>query len=235
MEQITIGRNSISNIVVPAQYTTVSGNHATISLENGVYTLEDHSTNGSYINGTRIHNASCNITSRDNITLGKQYILNFSDVQNLLGLETKPSQHAPSQKTARYTPPAQPINQQINVNVVAPQDNNVNVREEPACLHRWNWGAFWFCWLWGVCNKVYWPLITLIPYVGQLASLIIIFILGANGSRYAWEKFQGSASEFDEKQHSWAVAAGICFLITIIITIVVTILVFTAFSSSINF
>ena len=68
-------------------------------------------------------------------------------------------------------------------------------------------------WLWGVCNGVYWPLVTLIPYVGQVAALIICFILGANGNKYAWEKFTGSAEEFDRKQHNWAIAAGIYAII----------------------
>ena len=55
MNQITIGRNSQSTIVVGAEYNTVSGNHATISFDGVSYILQDHSTNGSYVNGNYIH------------------------------------------------------------------------------------------------------------------------------------------------------------------------------------
>ena len=54
MSQITIGRNAQSTIIVGAEYNTVSGNHATISYDGQSYILQDHSTNGTYINGIRI-------------------------------------------------------------------------------------------------------------------------------------------------------------------------------------
>ncbi|MBQ8938915.1 MAG: FHA domain-containing protein [Paludibacteraceae bacterium] len=222
MNQITIGRNSQSTIVVPTQYSTVSGNHATITKEGNSYVLEDHSTNGTYINGTYIHNSSCQIRPNDRISLGTQYILDFSVVQNLFGSGRSTQRFAGTPATARVTPmqahqQAQ-LNQQININVAAQAQENH--RETPQCLNRWNWGAFCFGWIWGIGNGVYWPLITLIPYVGQVAALIIVFILGANGSRYAWEKYTGSAADFDAKQHSWAVAGGIYILIVVIVSFV---------------
>lgn len=222
MNQITVGRNAQSTIVVSSQYSTVSGNHATITKEGNSYILEDHSTNGTYINGTRIHNASCQIRPSDRITLGQQYVLAFSTVQNLLGYGRETQRYPETPATARMAPgqvPHQaPLNQQININVAA--QGQGQQRETPACLNQWSWGAFFWGWIWGIGNGVYWPLITLIPYVGQVAALIIAFVLGANGNRYAWDKFTGSAAEFDEKQHNWAVAAGICFLICIIIGII---------------
>lgn len=96
---------------------------------------------------------------------------------------------------------------------------------DPYELKRWNWGAFYFGWLWGVCNGVYWPLITLIPYVGQIAALIIAFILGANGNRYAWENYKGSFADFKATQHSWTVAAGVCFAVTIVLIILAIIII----------
>ena len=226
MNQITIGRNPQSTIVVSSQYNTVSGNHATITRDGSAYILEDHSTNGTYINGTRIYHASCQIRPGDQITLGQQYILDFSVVQNLLGSGHATQRYPETPATARVAPmqvPQQaPLNQQININVGA-QQGQEQQRETPACLNQWSWGAFYWGWIWGIGNGVYWPLITLIPYVGQVAALIIAFVLGANGNRYAWEKFTGSAAEFDEKQHNWAVAAGICFLICIVIVIIAVI------------
>ena len=220
MNQITIGRNAQSTIVVSSQYNTVSGNHATITKEGNSYILEDHSTNGTYINGTRILRTSCQIRPSDHITLGTQYVLDFSLVQNLLGSGRATQRFAETPATARVTPmqaPQQaPLNQQININVGAHAQEFQ--RETPQCLNKWNWGAFCLGWIWGVGNGVYWPLITLIPYVGQVAALIIIFILGANGSRYAWKKYTGSAADFDAKQHSWAVAGGIYMLVVIIVS-----------------
>lgn len=216
MNQITIGRNSQCTLVVAPQYKTVSGTHATITYDGNHYILQDHSLNGTYVNGVKIHNSSYNIHKGDTITLGQQYQLSFSHIQSLFS-----TGHNTVRKDG-----TQPVNmgggnvnnlQQININV---EGNNGFVREEPKCLHKWNWGAFFWGWIWGVGNGVYWPLITLIPYVGQVAALIIIFILGANGSQYAWEKFSGSASEFDEKQHNWAVAAGIAFFISIAIIVI---------------
>ena len=225
MNQITIGRNSLSTIVVSPQYNTVSGNHATITKDGSSYILEDHSTNGTYINGVRIHHASCQIRPGDHITLGLQYTLNFSEVQALLD-STRPTQRVPSTPVAPMQMPQNaPLNQQININMGGAQPGQEMKRETPQCLNQWNWGAFYWGWIWGIGNGVYWPLITLIPYVGQVAALIIMFILGANGSRYAWEKFNGTAAEFDEKQHSWAVAAGIAFLICIVIVIIAVIVI----------
>lgn len=220
MNQITIGRNSLSTIVVSPQYNTVSGNHATITREGNTYILEDHSTNGTYINGVRIHHASCQIRPGDHITLGLQYTLNFSEVQALLD-SSRPTERVPAAPVAPMQMPQNaPLNQQININMGGAQPGQEMKRETPQCLNKWNWGAFYWGWIWGIGNGVYWPLVTLIPYVGQVAALIIMFILGANGSRYAWEKFNGTAAEFDEKQHSWAVAAGIAFLICIVIVII---------------
>ena len=234
MNQITVGRSSQSTIVVSSQYNTVSGNHATITKNGNSYILEDHSTNGTYINGTRIHHASCQIREGDQITLGQQYVLNFSEIQGLLETGRKTQRINVTPGTAREVPmPAQLHNQQVNVNIVGGAPNNERVngnnmdtpRETPACLNQWSWGAFYWGWIWGIGNGVYWPLITLIPYVGQVAAIIIAFVLGANGNRYAWDKFTGTAAEFDEKQHNWAVAAGICFLICIVIVIIAVIVI----------
>ena len=194
--KITIGRNPQSTIVVDAKYTTVSGSHATITRSGNMLTLEDHSTNGTYINGQKVHHATASIVQGDTITLSHQYTLNMSEVLRYLGS---------GQETQRFK-------QQQETSVVG--------KKNPQCLERWSWGAFVWGWIWGVCNGVYWPLVTLIPYVGQVAALVICFILGANGNKYAWEKFTGSAEEFDRKQHNWAIAAGIYAIILAIVLVI---------------
>jgi pSer/pThr/pTyr-binding forkhead associated (FHA) protein len=50
---MTIGRGAINDIVIPEQ--TVSTKHATITIENGSFFLNDlGSTNGTFVNGSRI-------------------------------------------------------------------------------------------------------------------------------------------------------------------------------------
>ena len=117
MAQITIGRNAQSTIVVDAQYNTVSGNHATISYDGAAYILQDHSTNGTYVNGNRIHHTSCQIRLGDHITLGTQYVLNMNEVTSLLGGGRATQRRVDTPATARVAPQAQPMNQQININL----------------------------------------------------------------------------------------------------------------------
>lgn len=110
MAQITIGRNAQSTIVVDAQYNTVSGNHATISYDGAAYILQDHSTNGTYVNGNRIHHASCQIRLGDHITLGTQYVLNMNEVISLLGGGRATQRRVDTPATARVIPQVQPMN-----------------------------------------------------------------------------------------------------------------------------
>lgn len=81
----------------------------------------------------------------------------------------------------------------------------------PNEIKGWNWGAFFFSWIWGVCNGVYWPLVLIIinfiPYVGGLISLGATIVLGINGNEWAWKaKSWSSVAEFKRVQHNWAIA-----------------------------
>lgn len=81
----------------------------------------------------------------------------------------------------------------------------------PNEIKKWNWGAFFFNWLWGVCNGVYWPLIlilvNIIPYVGQIISFIGCIALGLNGNEWAWKaKSWSNVEEFKRVQHNWSMA-----------------------------
>ena len=73
----------------------------------------------------------------------------------------------------------------------------------PAEIDRWNWGAFLLNWLWGIGNQTYIALLTLIPVVG----LIMIFVLGAKGSAWAWRNGRWDNIEhFKRVQRRWALA-----------------------------
>ena len=227
MAQITIGRNAQSTIVVDAQYNTVSGNHATISYDGVAYILQDHSTNGTYVNGNRIHHASCQIRLGDHITLGTQYVLNMNEVTSLLGGGRATQRRVDTPATARVAPQAQPMNQQININIggtPAKEEKSKSIKEgEPSIVNKWNWGAFLLGWIWAIGNGVWWGLVGLIPYAGFIVNII----LGATGNRSAWEKYEGSTESFEAKQRTWTKAGVIIFIITLISTIAIVASAFT--------
>lgn len=81
---ITIGRSSKCDYSIEdiEQNRTVSGNHATITETDtlGVFLFEDHSANGSYINGQFVHNESRTIKIDDHITLGKTYTISLTEI-----------------------------------------------------------------------------------------------------------------------------------------------------------
>jgi Cytochrome oxidase complex assembly protein 1 len=73
----------------------------------------------------------------------------------------------------------------------------------PAEINRWNWGAFLLSWIWGIGNQTYIALLALIPFVG----FIMIFVLGAKGSGWAWRNGRWDSIEhFKRVQRRWAIA-----------------------------
>ncbi|WP_284438423.1 protein kinase domain-containing protein [Prevotella communis] len=104
----------------------------------------------------------------------------------------------------------------------APRPTPTPLHPTESELGKWNWGAFFLNWIWGLGNGVYWPLVLIIcnfiPYIGWIVSLIICIVLGANGTKWAWEaKDWDSWDSFKDTQHKWAVAIwwilGIAFVI----------------------
>ncbi len=84
--------------------------------------------------------------------------------------------------------------------------------EIPPELNRWNWGAFFLSWIWGIGNSVFIALLALIPIV----NIVMIFVLGAKGSRWAWEKRAWrDAEHFRRTQRGWAIAGVIVWVIGI--------------------
>lgn len=102
MLKVLIGRSSQCDYTIenPNQHGTVSGKHATISETEtpNIYLFEDHSTNGSYINGQLLHNASCKVNVSDHITLGKTYILPFDDIVKRYFMAHRTTKKKPQQK-----------------------------------------------------------------------------------------------------------------------------------------
>lgn len=72
----------------------------------------------------------------------------------------------------------------------------------PPEIDRWNWGAFLLNWVWGIGNNTFIALLTLIPLVG----LVMPFVLGAKGSRWAWRNGRwDSVAHFRRVQRLWAI------------------------------
>ncbi len=233
---ITIGRNPQSDIVISG-CNVVSFDHATIEYQNGRFLFIDDSTNGTVINGIRINHESRPIVQGDRITLAGAYNLDWNTILSKVPGYTycdRPTVSHISHETELMPHNA---NNVFDKGVVGqgspekPQQENVPQTSEPPILDRWNWGAFWLGWLWGVFNNVYWTLVALIPI--PLCGLIVNIIAGIKGTRQAWENGNWKEQDYEtfkSKQHRWAVAGFIVFGISILLTILYAILLVTVFN-----
>lgn len=115
--KVLIGRSSQCDYTIEnaTQHGTVSGKHATISEAEvpGTFLFEDHSTNGSYINGQFLHNNNCKISAADHITLGRTYVLPLADVikkffSSRPTTERKIEENRPKPYEEPYTKPQPP-------------------------------------------------------------------------------------------------------------------------------
>ena len=76
----------------------------------------------------------------------------------------------------------------------------------PRELDRWNWGAFFLNWIWGLGNGTPIALLCLVPGV----NLVMPFILGAKGNAWAWRnKRWTSVEEFRRTQRNWTIAGSV--------------------------
>jgi len=84
-------------------------------------------------------------------------------------------------------------------------DNTSGQRERaivPPEIRRWNWGAFLLNWIWGVVNETYIALLMFVP----LVNVVMIFVLGAKGSEWAWRNTRWRDVEhFKRVQRLWAI------------------------------
>lgn len=84
--------------------------------------------------------------------------------------------------------------------------------ELPEEIGRWNWGAFFFNWIWGIFNRTYIALAMFIPVV----NLFMPFVLGFMGNKWAWRnKEWEDVDHFLRVQRRWSVAGVTLFLMLI--------------------
>lgn len=106
------------------------------------------------------------------------------------------------------------------------EENSSYSQQVPNTIKKWNWGAFFFNWLWGIFNGVYWPLILIItnfiPYVGWLLTFIGCIILGIKGNEWSWRnKSWSSIDEFKRVQHNWSIAVVWVFVGSLVIGFII--------------
>jgi hypothetical protein len=89
----------------------------------------------------------------------------------------------------------------------------------PPEIRGWNWGAFFFGWLWGIGNNVWIALLEFIPYVGFVMSIV----LGVKGNEWAWQKKRWDSIEhFQRTQRKWAYWALALFLLGVFPILILT-------------
>lgn len=94
----------------------------------------------------------------------------------------------------------------------------------PAEIKKWNWGAFFLSWIWGIGNQVWISLLMFVPIV----NIVIPFVLGFKGSEWAWKaKEWESVEHFKRVQRLWAIWGAVIFFTGIILGVLGAILFIT--------
>ena len=262
---ITIGRNPDSVIYVSEDYDIVSNDHAEITQQGVEIVYTDHSSNGTIINGQKIQGKSVNIYRGDKIVLAGVYELRWSEIEPLITPVGRPTVarnirgdiNSPSDGQQRFSANSRPTDLYANREAPRPQQQPASferpnkIESEPLEylgkqvqskhvereLSKWNWGAFYFGWIWGVFNKVY---ISLLQLVVLLISYLTVFMgigiispifsliglgisiwLGVKGSSMAWNN--DAFRDFDHflsSRHAWNVAAAIVFGVTVFLVLI---------------
>lgn len=92
-------------------------------------------------------------------------------------------------------------------------------KEIPNEIKKWNWGAFWFTWIWGIANNSYKTFLVFIPFFGFIWTIVC----GIQGNKWAWEnKKWDNVIQFNKTQYKWACISNILASITIFIIIYIS-------------
>lgn len=71
----------------------------------------------------------------------------------------------------------------------------------PNEVRRWNWGAFFLTWIWGIGNNVLVSFLVWVPFLG----FVMPIVLGIKGGEWAWQKKRWeSVAHFQRVQRIWA-------------------------------
>lgn len=191
MKTISIGRDSRNDIPVDERWDTVSNRHGEITFAEGNLIFTDHSSNGTVINGQRIHNMSVGIYPGDVIMLANVYELSWDAIgsffphpgrptvtRNSRGVVPEPGRstiqmnshnEGKSRETEIFGQKDSKSSGKVEktdiggkpVNPIGRSSDYSQARIDDE-LERWNWGAFLGNILWGAFNGIYWPLLLLV-------------------------------------------------------------------------
>lgn len=161
-----------------------------------------------------------NILQSDQLLTDSQAWVPLTQIDGVIA--SAPNLAPPSSKRT-FTPPIPGDTTSSNNSFNQPLSS-----EFPAELKGFNFGAFFWSWIWGIAHNVYWPLVVLIlgliPF-GQIIAIGIGIYLGINGNELAWNNRKWeSAEQFKETQNAWS-RAGWIGLAAIPITILLIFLV----------
>lgn len=97
----------------------------------------------------------------------------------------------------------------------------------PPEIKRWNWGAFFWTWIWSLFNGVWVGLLALLPVL----NVVMVFVLGAKGSEWAWNTGRWrSVSHFRRVQRKWSIAGLVMLLLTLAVFIMAVVFNMEMFS-----
>ena len=90
-------------------------------------------------------------------------------------------------------------------------------KDIPEQIKGWNWGAFFFNWIWGIRFRTYRAFWVFVPFV----NIIMPFVLGFKGNEWAWKHNQWeSVEDFQKSQRRWSrVAVALLVVTTLSVTV----------------
>jgi hypothetical protein len=91
----------------------------------------------------------------------------------------------------------------------------------PKEIQKWNWGAFFLTFIWGIGNGVWRSFLIFIPII----NIAVPFILGAKGNTWAWQnRIWRDVNHFKKVQKTWAIVGLIVWVFAIFLKIIDTII-----------
>lgn len=141
--------------------------------------------------------------------------------------DTSSPQNSSSRETEKFVSRQHSVVQKNpNVDVVGTDnfgvENTYSQAEIDKETDKWNWGAFFCTWIWAAYHKIYWPLAIIIigcvPYLGQVASLVLSVYLGFIGSSKAWNSGRYSSFEsYKSAKKKWTIIGVLVFALAILV------------------
>lgn len=136
-----------------------------------------------------------------------------------------------------------PASTTVTTETTKPASGGVN-GPMPDELRGFNWGAFFFSWIWGLNNKSYLTLITLVVagissythYTSiYLINLALLIWFGFKGNEWAWQnrKFE-NAEQFKAVQRKWMIWGLVLIIIVVVLGGIMLSAGISLFSSAFN-